>query len=458
MSFLVRDMDRVRLEDGWPTDEDLGRLVLHKAGAAEVLAGGAIRPCPKARRRQQVGGMAEVVTGLPPREASSNGRWSLDDWASSRLPYLDNLKVLLITAIIVIHAVLSYASTVEAWTYTEFREVTLSPVTEVALFVLVSPFAFFLIALLFLIAGLLTPASLRRKGGRRFATDRLLRLGVPFVLYVLLVQPALTYSLEHPLGDGTGSYWDEYLGAERRLDTGPLWFAGVLLVFSLMYAALASMRDWRGRARKRDPRVIRMRSLAVTAAVVAPASFVIRLAYPYGGESGFTDLNFWEWPACVAVFALGIRASNRGWITVIPDDLARRCRDVTLIGAAAMAVLLAVVGVQDAVDDAIGGLHWAAAAFAVIESLLTVFGSVWLLHVAQHRLDRVLPLGPQLSRSAYGAFIVQTAYLLGFAVALRPVGVPAEVKALALAVGSVTCSFATAWLLIKRVPWAARTL
>ena len=38
--------------------------------------------------------------------------------ASSRRTYLDNLKVVLVAAIIAIHALLGYASIVEAWTYT----------------------------------------------------------------------------------------------------------------------------------------------------------------------------------------------------------------------------------------------------------------------------------------------------------------------------------------------------
>jgi len=37
MSFLVRDGDQVRLEDGWPTDADLGRLVILPGGEAGVL-------------------------------------------------------------------------------------------------------------------------------------------------------------------------------------------------------------------------------------------------------------------------------------------------------------------------------------------------------------------------------------------------------------------------------------
>lgn len=37
MSYLVREGDSVRLEDGWPSQDDLGRLVLLPGGEAGVL-------------------------------------------------------------------------------------------------------------------------------------------------------------------------------------------------------------------------------------------------------------------------------------------------------------------------------------------------------------------------------------------------------------------------------------
>lgn len=37
MSYLVRDDDRITLEDGWPTEDDLGRLVLLPGGEAGTL-------------------------------------------------------------------------------------------------------------------------------------------------------------------------------------------------------------------------------------------------------------------------------------------------------------------------------------------------------------------------------------------------------------------------------------
>ena len=371
---------------------------------------------------------------------------------------MDNLKVVLIAAIIAIHAILGYASWVEVWTYTELREATLAPATQVVMFVLVSPFGFFLMALLFLVAGLLTPPSLEHKGTARFLRDRMLRLGLPFVVYVLLVQPTLVYALRHPLGSAPGSYWDEYLGAERRLDTGPLWFVGVLLVFSVAYVAWVAVRPRRTSRSRLWAHPITVHHLVVAAVVVAPASFVIRLVYPYGGESGFSDLNLWEWPACIAVFALGVRASQEGWLTAVPDALARHCRNATLCGIVAMAMLLTMVGFLEAAEHAMGGWHWPALAFAAVEAVLTVFGSVWLLSLAQRGLSRRYRYGAVLARSAYGAFMLQTVFLLGFAVALRPVALPAEAKALLVAVAGVTCSFAAAWLLVSRVPRLYRVL
>jgi hypothetical protein len=160
-----------------------------------------------------------------------------------RVLHLDNLKVVLIALIISLHAVLGYVGLVVAWTYSDVRETTLHPVVEMVLLVALSPFGFFLIALLFLVAGLLTPGSHDRKGGRRFVEDRLLRLGVPFAIYVFLVQPTLVYAVAHPFGDATGSWRQEYLGAERQIDTGPLGCVGVLLIYSLAYAGWRRRRS-----------------------------------------------------------------------------------------------------------------------------------------------------------------------------------------------------------------------
>jgi glucans biosynthesis protein C len=384
--------------------------------------------------------------------------------AVGRRPYLDNLKVALIAAIIVIHAVLGYAGFVEVWTYSEVREVTLAPTTEIVLFVVAAPFALFLIALLFLVAGLLTPASRARKGTARFTRDRLLRLGIPFAVYVLLIQPLVKYAGAHWIGLPQGGLRQEWFGPQHRLDTGPLWFVGVLLVFSLGYALWTALvprpvgAHLARSAEQREARPITARTLTVVAVVVAPTSFAIRLLYPYGSESGASDLNFWEWPACLAVFVLGILAADQGWLKQVPADLARRCGIVTGVGVAAMVGLLVASGLGERIEDLLGGWNRYAAAFAVLDAVLTIFGSVWLLAVVQRRLDRRYRFGTELARSAYGAFILQTVFLIGIAVSLRGLGVPAEIKALLVAVAGVLGSFGTAWLLVRYVQPLRRIL
>jgi hypothetical protein len=52
--------------------------------------------------------------------------------------------------------------------------------------------------------------------------------------------------------------------------------------------------------------------------------------------------------------------------------------------------------------------------------------------------------------------MVQGIVLIGLAVAVRPIPVVAEVKALVVAGGGVAASFALAWLLISRVPGIPR--
>jgi len=381
---------------------------------------------------------------------------TVQQWASKRQPYLDNLKVILIAAIIVIHGVLGYAGSDELWSYADVQEVTLSPVTETVLFVLAGPFALFMIPVLFLVAGLLTPRSLDRKGPGHFARDRLLRLGVPFALFTFLLWPLLMYALYHPLGEAPGTYWGEFLDANGNLDTGPMWFIGVLLIFSLAYAAGVQAR--RHRPARRTLGELTGRHLLVLAVVVATGTFLVRLVFPFGSES-FTDLNLWEWPACLALFMLGITASRQGWLTAVPDRLRTQCRTTTLVAAVLTAALVASAEVTGIVgDDLWGGWHWPALAFSAVESTLTVFGSVWLFGVAQRRLNRQVRLGPALSRSAYAAFLVQGMFLIGLAVALRAIPVPAEVKAMIVSCGGVAGSFGFGWLLVSRVPWLTRIL
>jgi hypothetical protein len=113
----------------------------------------------------------------------------------------------------------------------------------------------------------------------------------------------------------------------------------------------------------------------------------------------------------------------------------------------ALAAVAAVAGVP--ADEFLGGPHWASLITSAAEGLLTVTVPIWLLGMAQHHLDRFRN-AQQTARSAYAAFLIQGHVLIGLAVALRPVDVPAELKAAVVAGAGVPLCFVIGGFLMKR--------
>jgi fucose 4-O-acetylase-like acetyltransferase len=364
-----------------------------------------------------------------------------------RFVYLDNLKALLIAGIIAAHALIGYAD-LGSWSYQDIREVTLSPVVETVFEIaFLSLGGLFLIALFFLISGLLTEDSLARHGASRFVHDRLLRLGLPFAVYTLLLWPLFEFALLEPYLH-RGSYWD-YLGdTDPVLDNGPMWFVGVLLIYSLGYVV------WRTRL----PRPVSSsgslggRHLLILAAAVAASTFLVRLVFPI--DSGQTlNLHLWQWPACGVMFGLGVVAARQGWLRPIPEALARRCGITTLI--ATLVMLIAVLSAEPlGIDEEAfaGGWQVPALITAIVEGVLVVAGPIWVLAVAQRHLNRSGPVRRAMTRSSYAAFILQGPVLFGLALALRPFDLPGDIKALVVATLGIVGSFALAWSLVTRTP------
>jgi hypothetical protein len=373
-----------------------------------------------------------------------------------RVAYLDNLKLLMVAVIIAGHGALAYGDLESAWPYQDVQEVQLAELSNGALAAVVIPAVLFAMGLFFLISGLVTPGSLSRKGPATFARDRLIRLGVPLVVWTLMLWPGAIWIAHRAAGD-TESFWTELGDDEPVLDTGPMWFVALLLVYSLAYAAWRSWRLRRMTPRPRGPAADRGtplsgRTLVGLAAAISLATALVRLVFPIASPQ-IGQSHLWQWPQLVAMFGLGIVAARRGWLDPVPDRIRRGCGYAALgavIGWGVLSLAVAVTGTDaDVVFDP--GLHWAALALAAIEGPLAIGASVWLLGLAQRRLDD--PPGPRrraLARSAYGAFLLQGIVLIALMIALRPVGAPAELKALVVAGLGVAGSFALSWVLVAR--------
>ena len=268
------------------------------------------------------------------------------------MAYLDALKLLLVAVIIAGHGALAYGDLESAWPYQDIQEVQLAPVSNVTLSALVIPAVLFAMGLFFLISGLVTPGSLARKGPRTFARDRLIRLGVPLLVWTLLVWPGAIWVSHLAAGDSE-SFWTELGDDEPILDTGPMWFVAVLLLYSLAYAA---WRYWRGRLATRDDPTSALnrrdplsgRALVALAAGISLATALDRLVFPIASPQ-IGQSHLWQWPQFVAMFGLGIVAAQRGWLDPVPDRIRRGCGFAALGGVAAwgiVAVTMAATGVD----------------------------------------------------------------------------------------------------------------
>src|ERR1700737_4575012 len=97
----------------------------------------------------------------------------------------------------------------------------------------------FLMSFFFLLSGLFVWPSLERKGARIFLFDRLLRIGLPFLLVALLLMPLAHYPtcVQTATERGIGACWCHWL-ALPLWPIGPMWFLWLLLLWDSAAAGL----------------------------------------------------------------------------------------------------------------------------------------------------------------------------------------------------------------------------
>ncbi len=362
-----------------------------------------------------------------------------------RTAWADNLRVTLIAGVVVAHAATAYVVDVP-WYYEERTTSTLTP--------LLLSFPVFLAAVfglgpLFLVAGVFASRSLRRKGSAAFARGRLVRLGVPLLFFLLVLDPVTDY-----LGDMGGGeqadLWAYLTDRTGTRDSGPMWFVVALLLFSLTYAA------WRA-ARPR-PLVTGERvepwHLAAFAASIAALSWLTWMVCTYRSET-FLNFNWAHWPQAAGLFVFGVMAGERGWLDTFTAERARRCGRVAVTG---MLALCALAGVSLAGDDfasLVGGPHWQSAAFAVVTGAVAVTLGIWIIAWYQRRWDHAGSIARRAGRGSYAAYVVHPTVLVALSLAVQALPATPESKFLLVAALGVPAVFIVGYGL-TRIPVVGR--
>ena len=367
---------------------------------------------------------------------------------TGRLVAVDNLKALLVAWVIGGHALVGYAA-IGGWPYDEVHEGTLPPTLEFVLSVILGPGALFAMGTFFFISGLFAPRAVDKAGPGRYAVSRLIRLGIPWVVFMLLIWPFFMW-LAYLSAGYQITFWQAFLGRTPFLDSGPIWFIQVLMYASVGYA-LWHRLGWGARL---TPRVVRGRHLVLMGLLIAVISFLVRLEFPARSQQ-VLDLHLWQWPQLMCMFALGAMVADQGWAAAVPDSIARGCW-IVLAGTLVLAPLavwaLGITSFVQAEQTYLGGWRWQAALLDVVEAVLVVAGSIGVLRLAQHHLTSQTPLARRLSRAAYAAYMLQVPVLLSLEIAARPLPVPITVKAVTVGVLAIVGSFGLASVLISRTP------
>jgi hypothetical protein len=122
----------------------------------------------------------------------------------ARLFFVDNLRIVLIIMVLLWHLAITYGAS-GFWPYQEVRRPDDLTSLVFTLFSAVNgPYA---LGFFFLIAGYFTPRSYDRKRPGPFFRDRLLRLGIPMLIYIFVFDPLIQYAVNINVWGFNRAFW-----------------------------------------------------------------------------------------------------------------------------------------------------------------------------------------------------------------------------------------------------------
>ncbi|MFC1874477.1 acyltransferase family protein [Chloroflexota bacterium] len=383
---------------------------------------------------------------------------------SSRLLFIDNLRSSLIVLVVLHHVAVVYGAVVTPFYYFE------PPFTDPLAFLILLVFALFnqawFMGALFLLSGYFTPGSFDRKGSGSFLKDRLLRLGIPLIIFVFVLSPISWTGLWQVPATLTGITnpltWQAY---PKLLDIGrmgPMWFVAMLLIFNFGYAACRMLkRSWIHKAKSESSPPSYL-LIGVFILALATVSYLLRMVIPLGKDVlGFPTLAYL--PQYLSLFVLGTVASRRNWFRIVPSSMGL-VGFITALVAVVFLFPLAFSGqlfsleITPALANFTGNGHWQSAVYVLWDSAFAVGMCLGTLTLFRRFCNGQGKLGRFLSQQSYTVYIIHIPIVVFLsAFVLKGIELVPLLKFGIVAVIAVPVSFTIAYI-VRKIPLASRIL
>lgn len=377
---------------------------------------------------------------------------------TSRLFFIDHLRAALVTLVVLHHVALVYGAGAPFY-YVEppFSD----PLAFLVLLVFVLSNQAWFMGAFFLLAGYFTPGSYDRKGPGSFLKARLLRLGIPLIIFIFVLSPISSIGYWQMPASLTGITtpltWQAY---PYLLGMGPLWFVAMLLIFDFGYAA------WRMLTRNRTSSSMSKSSLpsylliGVFILALALVSYLVRIVVPMGKDVlDFPTISYL--PQYLSLFVLGTMASRHNWFRALPSSVGL----VGFVTALVAGVLLfppAISGQLFSLEVTepalfVGNGHWQSAVYALWDSTFAVGMCLGLIPLFRRFFNGQGRFGRFLSQHSYAVYVVHIPIVVLIAIALKGIHLEPLLKFGMAAVIAVPTCFAVAYI-VRRMPGVSRIL
>ena len=347
--------------------------------------------------------------------------------APSRIYFLDNLKLFLIVLVVFHHAAQPYGPGGGWWIASE----PYSVLDYVVLGLFMAINASFFMGLFFMISAYFVPSSLERKGAATFMKDRLVKLGVPILIFMIGVFPVMGYLLE----------------GRPSITLGHLWFLALLLIFSMAYATFRLVKKPSSKVKRAFPGTANIMVFIVSMALI---TFAVGIWSP---ENQWVPLGLFEpfhLTQYVMLFAAGIIAYREGWIDSIPKTAAKLWSRVAILTV----LLLLVVGTVTNSKEFSGGFTIASLLGSIWEAFMCVSMCITLLSLFKNRFNSQGPFAKALANNSFTVYLIHIPVIVFLQYLLIGVAIDLLIKFAIVGTIGVTLAFAISHYMIRRLPYA----